>query len=111
VKHTCSIYLFIYFIFSVIGTPETAFLNAMISAGIAREVARKCKDQSLEWCTCDLSVPSDQRKWDGATIIPACGDNYNYGVQLAEQFTDTELDNDSCTGQTALHNNKVGRKV
>jgi len=95
-----------------VGTPETAFLNAMISAGIAREVARKCKDQSLEWCTCDFSVPPPgQWKWDYATILPACGDNYNYGIQLAERFTDAELDNDSCTGQTALHNNKLGRKV
>jgi len=103
----------------IIGTPETAFLNAIISAGIAREVARKCKDQSLEWCTCDFSaasgrytIPSDQpQTHDSTTVVPACGDNFNYGVELAKQFTDAGLNDDSCIGKTALHNNRVGRKV
>ena len=94
-----------------VGTRETAFLNAIVSAGIVREVSRKCNDQSLEWCTCDFSVPVDQLEPVDATIVPACGDDYNYGTQLAKQFTDTELKDNSCTGQTALHNNKVGRQV
>ena len=107
---SCSFGLFL-------GTRETAFLNAIISAGIAREVARKCKEQSLEWCTCDFSLPSDWRQTYGATlgaratIVPACGDNDNYGIELAKQFTDAGLRVNSCTGRAALHNNKVGRKV
>ena len=93
------------------GTRETAFLSALISAGISREVARKCKEQNLESCSCDFNdtVPANAREAD--TVIAGCGDNCDYGVKIAEEFTDCGQDKDSCTGLAALHNNKVGREV
>ena len=97
-----------FFIFA--GTRETAFLNAIISAGIAREVARKCKEQELDACACDFSVKG--KTVNGTTFIGGCGDNDQFGVTIAKQFTDTSLSGvaDSVNA-LALHNNKVGREV
>ena len=98
--------------FTVTGTRETAFLSAIISAGIAREVARKCKDQELDACACDFSVDNNVDNDEAITIIGGCGDNSEFGVKIAEQFTDTSLEgrNDPFSLVT-LHNNEVGREV
>ena len=90
------------------GTHETAFLNAIISAGIAREVARNCKEHKLESCACDLSEPSTPSP--GIVSIRHCGDNSNYGINIAKEFTEC-VDADGCIGQAASHNSEVGRKV
>ena len=93
-----------------LGTRETAFLDALISAGIAREVARKCKEQNLDSCACDFTDERPEDVDETTTIISGCGDNCDYGVAVAKEFTDSEAD-DSCTGLITLHNNKVGREV
>jgi len=90
------------------GTRETAFLDAIISAGIAREVARNCKEHKLESCSCDLSEPSAPSP--GIASIPHCGDNSNYGISIAKEFADCE-NTDDCNGQAVSHNSEVGRKV
>ncbi|XP_065893185.1 protein Wnt-4-like [Dysidea avara] len=90
------------------GTHETAFLNAIISAGIAREVARNCKEHKLESCACDLSEPSTPSP--GIVSIRHCGDNSNYGINIAKEFTEC-VDADGCIGQAASHNSEVGRKL
>ena len=98
--------------FTLTGTRETAFLNAIISAGIAREVARKCKEQELDACACDFSVDSNTDNGEGITIIGGCGDNAEFGIKIAEQFTDTSLDGlKDPFSLVALHNNEVGREV
>ena len=93
-----------------LGTRETAFLDALISAGIAREVARKCKEQSLDSCACDFTDERPEDVDETTTIISGCGDNCDYGVKVAKEFSDSEAD-DSCAGLITLHNNKVGREV
>ena len=94
-----------------LGTRETAFLNALISAGIAREVARKCKEQELDACACDFSVESTAKE-EAITIIGGCGDNDNFGCQIAEDFTDTSLKGlKDVLSLATLHNNAVGREV
>ena len=95
----------------LIGTRETAFLDALISAGIAREVARKCKEQELDACGCDFSVDSSTNNEDATTIIGGCGDNCEFGVKISQQFTDTKPDDSDCCSLVTLHNNKVGRAV
>jgi len=63
----------------------------------------------LESCACDFSVlPSNN---NGVTIISGCGDNCVYGIQVAKQFTDTGVTDDTCNGLVALQNNEVGRDV
>ena len=106
-KHNYS-YSYIYFA----GTRETAFLNAIISAGICREVARKCREQKLEFCACDFSV--EGKTVNGTTVIGGCGDNDEFAVKIATQFTGCETSLSVATGSTsvlALHNSEVGRTV
>ena len=98
-------------IFHLTGTRETAFLNAIISAGIAREVARKCKEQELDACACDFSVDSSTNNEDATTVIGGCGDNCEFGVKIAKQFTDAKGGHKNCCSLVTLHNNKVGRTV
>ena len=93
----------------IAGTRETAFLNAITSAGIAREIARKCKEQELASCNCDLSVDSSDSA-DGRNIS-GCGDNSYFGVFIAKQFTDVILTDDNPISMAELHNNKAGRLV
>ena len=96
-------------VFLLAGTRETAFLNAIICAGIAREVARQCKMQTLDSCACSFAVaPSND---NGITIISGCGDNCVYGIKISREFCDTGLDKVTCTGLAARRNNAVGRKV
>ena len=84
----------------------------MISGGISREVARKCKEQELPECGCDFSVDSSINSEDGNTIIGGCGDNCDYGVKIAKMFTDIKCPRkDDCCCSVTLHNNKVGREV
>ena len=88
---------------------ERAFLDAIISAGITREVARQCREQNLESCLCDYSVPSSNI--NGVVILSGCGDNCAYGSQVAKQFADTGVADNTCTGLATLQNNNVGRSV
>ena len=97
-----------------VGTRETAFLNAIISAGIAREVARKCREAELDACNCDFSVESSRQEEgdDIITVYGGCGDNDEFGVEIAKAFTDKSISklNDAFS-LMSLHNNKVGRAV
>lgn len=93
-----------------IGTRETAFLDAIISAGIVREVARKCKEQELDSCGCDHSVNTNIGK--SVTTLGGCGDHYEFGFKIAKNFTDVPRDGlNDCCSLVSLHNNKVGRMV
>lgn len=75
-------------------------------------MARKCKDQDLAACACDFSVQSKKSVDSTDIIIGGCGDNDEYGVKIAKQFTDTSIDdNDDVVSLMALHNNEVGRAV
>ena len=92
-----------------VGTRETAFLNAIISAGIAREIARKCKEQELTPCSCDYSVKGSTS--GDSRNISGCGDNSYFGDLVAEKFTNATLVNQDAITLAELHNNAVGRLV
>ena len=75
-------------------------------------MARKCKEQELDACACDFSVDSNTDNDEAITIIGGCGDNAEFGVKIAQQFTDTSIDGQSDPfSLVALHNNEVGREV
>lgn len=92
-----------------VGTRETAFLNAIISAGISREIARKCKEQELSSCNCDFSVKGSTS--GESRNISGCGDNFQFGLFVAKQFTDANLNDNKTVTLAEIHNNKVGRLV
>ena len=54
---------------------------------------------------------SNNPKDESSTIIGGCGDNSEYGVETARQFTDDTNSGSDCCSLAALHNNKVGREV
>ena len=74
-------------------------------------MARKCKEQELDACACDFSVDSSTNNEDATTIIGGCGDNCEFGVKIAKQFTDAKGNHKNCCSLATLHNNKVGRTV
>ena len=51
--------------------------------------------------------PQDEK----TVIIGGCGDNSEYGVATAKQFTDDTNSRSDCCSLATLHNNKVGREV
>lgn len=95
--------------FAEIGTRETAFLNAIISAGIAREIARKCKEQELSSCNCDFSVKGSTS--GDSRNISGCGDNSAFGAYVTAQFTNATVVNDDAITLAEVHNNAVGRSI
>lgn len=104
VAYFCLVVHALYRAFILAGTRETAFLSAIISAGIAREVARKCREQALDLCGCGFL--------EGDSLHGGCGDNDVQGVEIAKQFTDTSInDLTDPFSLMSLHNNEVGRKV
>ena len=84
---------------------ETAFVHAIMSAGITHTLTRNCSRGDFEDCICDtkFSRPEVGFKMRG------CSDNVHFGSQVAEQFLDaTEAGTDS-TSMANLHNNEAGR--
>ena len=77
-------------------------------------MARKCREATLDACNCDFSVTGGKKETkDGTvTVYAGCGDNDEFGVQIAKAFTDTSIGdlNDSFS-LMSLHNNEVGRAV
>ncbi|CAF1075366.1 unnamed protein product [Didymodactylos carnosus] len=66
---------------------ETAFANAISSAGVTYAVSRACKQGLLKSCTCSRTsrpknLPRDW-SWGG------CGDNVDYGYRFSRDFVDT----------------------
>ena len=89
-------------------TRETAFVVASICAGIYREVARKCKEQDLESCSCDFSGTKDAPD-EKTTIIEGCGDNCEFGDEIAECFA--ACNGNSCVATKIKRNCELGRQV
>ncbi|GFO01935.1 protein wnt [Plakobranchus ocellatus] len=95
------------------GTRETAFIYAVLSAGVVHAVTQACSVGNLTECSCDMSRygESDEEgwKWGG------CSDNVNYGLYFSRNFVDApettahHSNRDSRTRMN-LHNNEVGRR-
>jgi len=99
------------------GSPEAAFRQALMSAGVLHAVARACRDGDLATCGCSqrprpADLPSDW-VWGG------CGDNADYGYKFAVVFVDArEREKNYPRHSTPLgrmlmnlHNNEAGRRV
>ncbi|CAL1527163.1 unnamed protein product [Lymnaea stagnalis] len=95
------------------GTRETAFVYAVLSAGVVHSVTQACSVGNLTDCSCDMSrygeADVDGWKWGG------CSDNVAYGLWFSKTFVDAP-DAVGQNGKTVrsmmnLHNNEVGRKT
>eukprot|EP00117_Sycon_ciliatum_P038761 scpid87278/ scgid3068/ Protein Wnt-5a len=67
---------------------ETAFVDAIVSAGVMMAISRTCSRGKLtKYCGCDKSVLDEETteeefEWGG------CGDNFLKGQQYSQQFLD-----------------------
>ncbi|XP_077988445.1 protein Wnt-4-like [Glandiceps talaboti] len=86
---------------------ETAFLHAVMSAGVAYSVTRACGEGELQECGCDNKYrpTGDESKWNW----DGCNDDIRYGSYFATDF----MDGDGDDGTTLMnnHNNEAGRQV
>ncbi|NP_001164718.1 WntA-like protein [Saccoglossus kowalevskii] len=89
---------------------ETAFVHAVMSAGVTYSVTRACGMGILEECGCDTKyLPSSEESnwnWDG------CNDNIGYGMYFSRDFMDA-IEDDLINGLSLMniHNNEAGRQV
>ncbi|KAG0416561.1 hypothetical protein HPB47_006322, partial [Ixodes persulcatus] len=87
-------------------TRETAFVHAIISAGITYTLTKNCSLGHLPSCSCDRSkrvAKAVQWTWGG------CSDNFRFGDRMARRFLDTREVNKDINALVNLHNNRVGR--
>ncbi|KAH9487672.1 Protein Wnt-16 [Bulinus truncatus] len=95
------------------GTRETAFVYAVLSAGVVHSVTQACSVGNLTDCSCDMTrygeADVDGWKWGG------CSDNVDYGLWFSRNFVDAPDAASQQNGRNVrnlmnLHNNEVGRK-
>ena len=89
------------------GFRETAFVHAIISAGMTQAIATSCRMGKLGTCGCDASVTGEGPgyTWGG------CSDNIGYGAEFAAQFMDSREKGSDIKSLMNLHNNRAGRMV
>ena len=109
------------------GNRESAFVQAIVSAGITYSLTQACSRGSLQNCACDYSryerfsdielakkQNTNQRVWHWA----GCSDNLAFGIRLSKQFLDASVREASTPPARVglkemmnLHNNKAGREA
>ncbi|KPP74516.1 hypothetical protein Z043_106326 [Scleropages formosus] len=98
------------------GTKETAFIYAVMSAGLVHAVTRSCSAGNMTECSCDTSLqgtgsPSQGWHWGG------CSDDVQFGTSFSRKFLDyASVNGSTAKGGDALiamnqHNSEAGRQV
>nr|XP_022914307.1 protein Wnt-10a-like isoform X1 [Onthophagus taurus] len=95
------------------GYKETAYINALASAGVVIAVSKACRQNDLLSCSCDAKLDSidpkpnsnKKFKWKG------CSDNLQFGMKFAKLFLDKRITGTDIFSHINLHNNHVGRLV
>lgn len=94
---------------------ETAFVHAVISAGIVHTVTRNCSKGQFDKCRCD---PTKSGKGDNSASSAkgkfrwgGCSDDIEFGINLAKSFLDERETGHDAKALINLHNNNVGRMV
>ena len=83
---------------------ETAYVHAIMSAGVTHTIARNCSEGSLTHCGCERNgrvSDSEAWKWGG------CSDNVVFGSLVSRQFLDKAASEPGSLA--AQHNNEAGR--
>lgn len=90
---------------------ETAFVQAIISAGIVHTVTRNCRTGEANNCKClhhqEDSAEAIQKgfRWGG------CSDSIELGSKIAIAYLERRETGQDLKAQVRLHNNQVGRDV
>ncbi|XP_071781058.1 protein Wnt-16 [Centroberyx gerrardi] len=98
------------------GTKETAFIYAVMAAGLVHAVTRSCSQGNMTECGCDTRLqgtgsPTEGWHWGG------CSDHIHYGTWFSRKFIDNGAKNASSArgGYTLLtmnqHNSEAGRQA
>ncbi|XP_070709682.1 protein Wnt-16 [Pempheris klunzingeri] len=98
------------------GTKETAFIYAVMAAGLVHAVTRSCSHGNMTECGCDARLQgggsaAEGWHWGG------CSDHVQYGTWFSRRFIDNGAKNVSATrgGYTLTsmnqHNSEVGRQA
>ena len=85
---------------------ETAYLHAIISAGVTHTISRNCSQGGLAQCGCQAlygNSGADSWKWGG------CSDNIAFGEQVSKQYLDVDRASQQPVSLANLHNNQAGR--
>lgn len=104
-------------------TPELAFANAIMSAGVVHTVARNCSRGDIEGCGCfrqsngaveldhynqDFGEEGESTDWSWG----GCSDNIEFGQLIAKRVLDKpEEQGTDLHAHAHLQNNLVGRTV
>ncbi|XP_040886258.1 protein Wnt-16 [Toxotes jaculatrix] len=98
------------------GTKETAFIHAVMAAGLVHAVTRSCSQGNMTECGCDArlqggSSAAEGWHWGG------CSDHIQYGTWFSRRFIDNTVKNTSTSegGYTLItinqHNTEAGRQA
>ncbi|XP_061570290.1 protein Wnt-16 [Cololabis saira] len=98
------------------GTKETAFIYAVMAAGLVHAVTRSCSQGNMTECGCDAQLrgggsSAEGWHWGG------CSDHIQYGTVFSRRFIDNTVKNTSASreGYTLVtmnqHNSEAGRQA
>uniref|UniRef100_A0A8C0YJC9 Protein Wnt n=2 Tax=Cyprinus carpio carpio TaxID=630221 RepID=A0A8C0YJC9_CYPCA len=96
-------------------TKETAFIYAVMAAGLVHAVTRSCSAGNMTECSCDMSLlgsgsPTEGWHWGG------CSDDIAFGTSFSRRFVDNSVKNTSARVEDTLfimnqHNSEAGRQA
>ena len=97
------------------GTRETAFVNAILAAGVTHSVTRACSRGDYIECGCDRShrgppgvgaiTPNATWRWGG------CSEEVRYALKLTRDFSTPKVTSTTPRTEMDRHNAEAGRKV
>ncbi|XP_039199914.1 protein Wnt-16 isoform X1 [Crotalus tigris] len=95
------------------GTKETAFIYAVMAAGLVHSVTHSCSTGNLTDCACDSMLQNSGSTREG-WHWGGCSDDIQYGMWLSRKFLDGPTKNISRKDRNGLmvmnlHNNEAGR--
>lgn len=100
---------------SLSGTKETAFIYAIMAAGLVHSVTRACSAGNMTECSCDSTLTGSGSQTEG-WHWGGCSDDIAYGTWFSRRFIDHATKNASTQGDEAMlimnqHNSEAGRQV
>lgn len=103
-----------YSTFFIEGTKEAAFLNAIVSAGVAHSVTSACAKNNITDCICGMNkgpTTATQASWENH----GCTNNIAHGIEISKTFLEgTPMTRSSMKKGYELqvkHNREAGRQV
>ena len=91
----------------VTGYLETAFVQAILAAGITTQIAHACALGKLDRCPCAQEMDHRTGRWTWT----GCEESVEYAKRFTKRFLDSREHASDLLSQIRLHNNKIGRKV